>query len=1316
MISQIRLLLPLLLLILVCRAFSFGDTPTPKRVLIIVEGTSDLKNHAMGDGRQLATLMGHFNTTVRVEGVDEYVSHSMNGFDYVFYIGFRAKERPPSRFLEDVLTTDLPVIWLNTGFREFSAARNVRRRFGFFVSRLDTASVFDIVKSRGQTFTKGEPNLNIIEITNRSQVTVLATALSSRTKREVPYIVRSGNLMYVGDSPFASATESDRYLLFSDMLHDILHEEHEEAHSAIIRIEDVTPLENPDHLRDIADILSSRGIPFLVAVIPFYVDPGEGIHVSLSEKPDLVDALHYMVQNGGTIVMHGVTHQYKGVTASDFEFWDEVTNSPVKNLTQTDIARKLDMGIQEFMKNGLYPLAWETPHYAAPFVVYRTVATYFSTAIEQRLSIEDFDYGQYFPYIIKKDLFGQTIYPENLGYIPLDPDKVRSEEYVRDKISYAKTNLAVRDGFASCFFHAFVDLELLKELVDGIQSLGYTYIDLREQPNWVNTRDRVILSGSQSYTIHLDGQYLAEAYFEKDGEVFNRIFSDGRLTGSVTRSISLSPGQFYKAEPAEYRERKPTFAENIIANIGRFYRSIVSSEETWREARIAILWNYHARGAAYNDQASFASVFGSVNLKVDTIFVGQRINPAPYNLLIAPYAFIDSLQPSDYDVLTHFVDEGGNLITDSRNDLAEELGVKFSGSRVNILRVRDLLFPQEPITWRYPELMDKFDVDHVDENFCVSEETQAPLAVGLHFGRGRVIYFGTRFDPNSQHGYSLYPYLLEYVRRYFKLGPVVRRDNLEVYFEPGSRPHTSVEQLVRRWVEQGIRTIHVSGWHQYPKYTYDYKRLIDLAHANGILVYAWLEPPQVSQKFWIDHPEWREKNYKGEDWAGGEWRVPMAMTDDSCVAAMTEQFRDLLEQFDWDGVNLAELYFVSVKGFKDPKSFTPMHPSAQREVKKLYGFDLVKIFDPTAPEFWKINPEIKRDVEEYRINKLTQVYQKLLTCFAAIARERPGFQIIVTAMDSYGNPELRETNGVDMTRIVALQRKFGFLLQVEDPESRWSTPPSRYIAMGKEYAGILGDSTKLLLDLNIGSFRKPEVITPFPTLVQTGTESFHLVNDASRGAPRMTIYSESSINPQDLRFFPYALATGVSYRQTGDGYLVHALTSFDLKLPRETQEITVDGIPLLPVRENQYLIPAGTHAISIGPNTPSSFSMRSLEGRILSITGNLLSVSYGMRRISFEYESRSRTLVSMIPEPTAVLLDGQEYTAPPAKGNDCFTLGLPPGRHRVEVAAGGTFSYGINVTSFWSTTAIAVFGSVAVMLLVIMYIVVRVNRFRIPQA
>lgn len=1288
------------------------ETDEPASVLVVVEGSTSLKSQAIARGRQLATLLGHFNARTRVLGVNEYVPHTFSRYNLVVFIGFNANYTPPARFQEDVLASRVPVIWMDTGFKEFSARPEVRKTFGFTVSHIDSLSVFDVVRTGSATFTKGEPNINVVEIADRKKLDIVATAYSSARRQELPYILRSGMLTYIADCPFASATETDRYIYFCDMLHDILGQKHEESHTALIRIEDVNPLENPGSLRKIADILSARGIPFLVGVSPFYVSPGEGIRVSLSDRPDLVDALRYMAQNGGTVVMHGVTHQYRGVTGVDYEFWDESTGRPVRDETTEGISRKLEQGIQEFMKNGIYPLVWETPHYAGSFRLYETIGKYFNTCMEQRLAIEDLDDGQFFPYMINNDLFGQRNIPENLGYVPLDPDPAIGKAAVQRIIAGAKAGLAVRDGFASCFFHAFVNPDLLEEIVDGVQALGYTYMDVRDLPLRAGTHDRIMLTGKQDFSLLLDDQYLQETTIERNGEILSTTTSEKRIKGQLTRSVSLEPGQMYKAEPAEFREKTPSLAERMLQGAGKLAERMFGREETWQEARAVILWNHFAAGASYNDQSSFAAVMRSVNIALDTIFVGQPLHLNGYNLLFVPYAFVDSLRDTDYDIILKFVSEGGNVVTDMPTELAKELGITFGTTRLKVTRVRDRLYPDERIAWRVGELATKFDAENVDEVFCIDEATEAPLVIGKPIGKGKIIYFTTRFDPFSREGYSLYPYLLEYIGRYFRLGPVVRRDNLEVYFEPGARARTlSTEALIKQWVRTGVRIIHVSGWHQYPKYTYDYARLISLAHANGMLVYAWLEPPQVSPKFYADHPEWREKNYRGED-AHNSWRNPVALTDPRCVQAMTAEYRTLLETHPWDGVNIAELYFDAGRGFEDPAVFSPMHPSAQKEFKRRYGFDLRTVLDSASVNYWKSNPEARRAVTEYRVHALEGVYGVLLTMVHDIAAGHPGFQVIVTAMDSFGSPDLREYLGVDMNSIIALQRKYDFHLQVEDPEALWSTRPNRYIDIGRRYAALLGGRDRLMLDLNILAFRKPEKVTPFPTFIQTGTESFWLVNAASQGAPRMTIYSESSVNPQDLKFFPFALASDVSYRRLGAGYEVSSGSSFSLKLPAEIREIQIDGIPLSPSRENQFLIPAGAHMVTLGASQGSAFSTHELETRILSLTGNLLSVAYGMRRVTFTYASDTHALIALNREPTSVIVDGEQYAFSFLKGNDCYTMFLPAGQHTVSLIAGDAFSYGVSLTSFWSSNAIAVFGSIAVLMLAAMYMILKILRRR----
>jgi len=1076
----------------------------------------------------------------------------------------------------------------------------------------------------------------------------------------------------------------------------------------MIRIEDVTLFENPDNLREVADILSSRGIPFMVGVIPFYVDPDEGIRLSLSDKPDIVDALQYMVRNGGTIVMHGITHQYKGKTAADYEFWDDNTNGPIKGETEEGDAHKIEMGIQEFMKNGIYPLVWETPHYTASFILYKTIAKYFSTACEQRLAIEDADFSQYFPYMINKDLFGQKIYPENLGYVPLNPDKEASRASVDLLLKYAKAQLYVRDGIVCAFFHAFLDLDLLKQLADGFEGLGYTFLDMREETNWVKTKDHVILSGTQDYSISLQDQYLSEAYFDKTGEVRDRKISEKRLLGTITKHITLEPNEFYKAEPIEFREHEQTFLQKAISKVDRIYENIFTKEEDWKPARVMLLWNHFARGAFFNDQASFASAFRSVNIPVDTVFLGQPLHPDQHNLLIVPASIVDSLTDEDISAITNYVTAGGNIVLDSKTDLAKEFGIEFASTRINVRHVRDNLFPEEPIVWRYSELVNKFDTDHLDKVFCADEATETPMVIGKQFGKGKILYINSRFDSYSQQGYSQYPFFIEYVRRFFHLRPIVRREQVEVFFEPGYRSLYSIENLIRSWVSNGIRIVHVAGWHQYPKYTYDYARLIRLAHANGILVYAWLEPPQVSQMFWTNHPEWREKYINGDD-AKPTWRYPIALTDTLCVKEMARVFRAFLESCDWDGVDLAELHFEAGKGFEQPALFTPGHPSAKLELKRKYGIDLKAAFDSLSPSYWKTNAAVKNTIINYRVQKIQSVYELLLTTISNIATTKPGFQVIVTAFDTYGSPELREQFGADVHSVLSLQKRYGFTLQIEDPQSKWSTDPRRYIDIGKHYSKLL-DSSKLMLDLNILTFRDKDAVIPFPTLIQTGTESFQLIRSASLGAPRLTVYSESSVNPQDLSLFSNALASDVHYRYTESGISVQTPASFVLRLPKEITEITLDGTPLPPFRDNRYVIPAGEHTILLTPQAASNFSTHELQTRIMSATGELTSINYGLRDITLEYRSDMRMLISLSNMPSTVTVDGSPIDFTVMKGNDCFSIFLPEGSHKANIITGDRFAYGINYTSFWSTTAIAVFSALAISLLLLMYFFLKLIR------
>ena len=101
-------------------------------------------------------------------------------------------------------------------------------------------------------------------------------------------------------------------------------------------------------------------------------------------------------------------------------------------------------------------------------------------------------------------------------------------------------------------------------------------------------------------------------------------------------------------------------------------------------------------------------------------------------------------------------------------------------------------------------------------------------------------------------------------------------------------PHPRRPRLPRRPLAQGRHlALHVASWHFFdpdPERDEYLKLLIAACHRHGILVYAWVEMPHVSEKFWNDHPQWREKTAVLQD-AQLDWRKLMNLQNRECAAA-----------------------------------------------------------------------------------------------------------------------------------------------------------------------------------------------------------------------------------------------------------------------------------------------------------------------------------------------------------------------------------------------------------------------------------------------
>ncbi|RYF18968.1 MAG: DUF2334 domain-containing protein [Comamonadaceae bacterium] len=517
-----------------------GGTTTPPKVLALYDAPSGTPWDKLGYAYtiMLRNMLGHFDAQVELLPVQQYTPGKVEGYSATFYIGASYDHQIPAAFLSDATTTSKTVVWFKynlwqlawnqaynfgavkgiqfnglRGLNESPSAANPEP--GFFntvkYKNLDFVKYYSFDSVRGVV--NADPDIGHVAVADPAKAQVVVPVANPKTGETAPYVVRSGNFWYFADLPFSFIGPRDRYLVFSDLLHDILAVPHAESHKALVRLEDVGAMVSVDAMKKLTDYMKGRNVPFSVAVIPRYVDGlgtyngGRRQEVNLSQATNLRTSLNYAKARGGEMVMHGFTHQYgtmknphTGVSGDDYEFWNIVDNKPFPEDSPSWVLGRLNQGLSDMRAWGFNPVAWEAPHYHTSAITARTAPQLFTTTYQRVVyytadkpdffasTAKDFSVGQFYPYVVRKDYYGQYVLPENLGNIEYDirtVDPTSNYNYTADDLllnaKYAKT---IRDGFASFFFHPFwlepnlgtPGFEDFKKTVEGISALGFTWV------------------------------------------------------------------------------------------------------------------------------------------------------------------------------------------------------------------------------------------------------------------------------------------------------------------------------------------------------------------------------------------------------------------------------------------------------------------------------------------------------------------------------------------------------------------------------------------------------------------------------------------------------------------------------------------------------------------------------------------------------------------------------------------------------------------------------------------------------------------------
>jgi hypothetical protein len=532
----------------------------------------------------------------------------------------------------------------------------------------------------------------------------------------------------------------------------------------------------------------------------------------------------------------------------------------------------------------------------------------------------------------------------------------------------------------------------------------------------------------------------------------------------------------------------------------------------------------------------------------------------------------------------------------------------------------------------------RFDLPAAARIFTRERWTDAPMVAGLRRGTGAVLWVAV---PPGEHGYERFPYLLQAL---CDLGfePPFRSERLWAFFDSAYRSRVDVDYFAARWRKSGIAALHVAAWHFFePNAESDayLEKLIAACHREGILVYAWFELPHVSEKFWDDHPAWREKTAVLQD-AQLDWRKLMNLSNRDSFQAISVGVRRLIGRFDWDGVNLAELYFESLEGIGNPSRFTPMNDDVRAAFRAEKGFDPIELFSTRK------DAASQKAFLDFRADLARRIEEEWLDVVESARRDKPHLDLVLTQVDDRLDKNMRDAIGADASRVLPLLERHSFTFLIEDPATVWNLGAQRYRAIAAAYQPLTPHREKLAVDLNIVD-RYQNV---YPTKQQTGTELFELVHQASASFARVALYFENSLMAPDLKLLPSAAAAVTRIERLGSKTIIESSTGVGLPWKGVAK---VDG-QIWPAADDQTVwIPPGAHSVEAAGSQPGP--------RLLRLNGELRAASaINPTTIEFSYQSAARAIAVLDRTPVKLRIDGTDAGMNKAGPT---TLLLPKGQH-----------------------------------------------------
>ncbi|HXP85385.1 MAG TPA: hypothetical protein VN841_11735 [Bryobacteraceae bacterium] len=645
----------------------------------------------------------------------------------------------------------------------------------------------------------------------------------------------------------------------------------------------------------------------------------------------------------------------------------------------------------------------------------------------------------------------------------------------------------------------------------------------------------------------------------------------------------------------------------------------------------AAVFSFHVVG---NDAGSWPAIFGSMGLAGGTA--------ADAGVIVVPSSA--KAAPGDWAAR---VAQGALLVIEGDSPTAQSFGFRPNSARVAVRALSDVHAPKLDIVWERQLDLPRFEVPVDARVFARERHSGAPLLAGVRRGSGAVLWLAA---PPGDRGYERFPYLPQAM---LDLGLELpfRSARLWAFFDSSYRARVDLDYFAAHWRESGIAALHVAAWHYWerdPQADAYLDELIQACHRHSILVYAWFEFPHVSERFWTEHPEWREKTALLQD-AQLDWRKLTNLTNRDAFAAVAAGLRDAVGRFDWDGVNLAEMYFESLEGHENAARFTPMNNDVRALFRAQAGFDPLELFDARSPHYFRTTAAGMARFLEFRTELARRQEQEWIAYVDQLRKFKPHLDLVLTHVDDRFDPAMREKIGADAARTLPLMKSTDFTFLVEDPANLWNLGPERYPTIAARYRAIASRPEKLAIDINVVE-RYQDV---YPTKQETGVELMQVIHTAAAQFPRVALYFESSIAAPDWPLLAPAAADVGGAERTPHGWKVNSRGGVSMAWQGPA---LVDGRPWPASTGSSVQLPGGTHTIEPAPSQPPL--------RILDFNGEMKSATATASGVEIIYESSSRAFVRLDARPSRVTIDGVEMLGVgvrPESGDGLVML--PRGQH-----------------------------------------------------